>query len=592
MRFRELLTRKKIITASIVLAFGLAAAAYLVMRRPPRSDMERYVPATALAFVEIDSLPDLVDGLTDTKAWREIAPALGLSSQLRQLGFASDLLGRAGVGPDEAVVAARAQYAISLTGVDAEAGATDDGPYVHLKPRFALVVDTHARPETAARLVRERASIIAQRIYGDSAVEDSESYQGAELLVFHGPQPERQLVAAAAGGIIVVANHASAAKSCLDAISGRESSLGDDGTLRQTRPAVDHGASVFAFVTEAGVAKLAEIGPALVASRFPADPDTVSSVAGLFEHISKQSTAGLFYSSEFASGGVVEKYLMALKPLVSEGLAEPLKPAPGASFPSLQLVPNDVQGFTILNVERVGELPERALKSLAPRLDIVATLALKQLVLSLRKQYGLDPSDAVGDALGDELALASFDDGSPMAMIVRAADKARLAPIITRYLQEGGAKLATDSYAGTEINVSSNEDGRAAAFVGNYLVLGTRDQITKIIDTQASGSGVANDERLRAAIAKRPAGASVISYRPETADAGELMLAISKLTRVTDGSRELLEQDAVRAALDRVPPRVSFTEFRGSGIYTETRSAVGNFSLLASLFDGEDEGRR
>jgi hypothetical protein len=70
------------------------------------------------------------------------------------------------------------------------------------------------------------------------------------------------------------------------------------------------------------------------------------------------------------------------------------------------------------------------------------------------------------------------------------------------------------------------------------------------------------------------------------------MLAISKLTRVTDGSRELLEQESVRAALDRVPPRVSFTEFRASGIYTETRSAVGNFGLVASLFGGEDDEQK
>jgi hypothetical protein len=554
--------------------------------------MERYVPATALAFIEVDNLPDLVDGLTDTKAWREIAPALGLSSQLRQLGFTSDLIGRAGVGPDEAVVAARAQYAVSLTAVDAETGATDEGPYIHFKPRFALVIETHAKPETAARLVRERASIVAQRIYGGSAVEDSENYQGSDLLVFHGPQPERQLVAAASGSVVVIANHSAPVKSCLDAISGREASLGDDETLRQLRPTVGRGAPVFAFVTESGLAKLVELGPALMASRFPADPDTIGSVAGLFEHLSKQSAAGLLYSSEFDSGGVTEKYLTALKPLVAEGLAEPFKPAPGASFPSLQLVPNGAKDFTILNVDRAGEIPERALKSLSPRLDVVATLALRQLVMNLRKQYGLEPSDEVGDAIGDEVTLASFDDGNPMAMIVRVTDRARLTPVVTRYLQGGGATLTTDSYGGTEINASSNEDGRAAAFVGSYLALGTRDQITKIIDAQASGTGVANDERLKDAIAKRPPGASIISYRPETGDAGELMLAVSKLTRVTDGSRELLEQDAVRAALDRVPPRVSFTEFRGSGIYTEARSAVGNFGLIASLFGGEEEGQK
>jgi hypothetical protein len=592
MRLRESLTRKNIIIASVILGVVLIAAAYFVLRRPQRVLMERYVPATALAFIEIDNLPDLLDGLTETKAWSEIAPVLGLSSQLKQLGFTSDLIGRTGVGPDEAVIAARAQYAVSLTGIDAETGATDEGPYINFKPRFALVVETHAAPDTAARLVRERASIIAQRIYGGSAVEGSENYQGSDLLIFHGPQPDRQLVAAASGSVIVIANHASAVKSCLDAINGREASLADDETLKRMRPAIDANAPVFAFVAESGIAKLVELGPALIASRFPAEPETIGSVAGLFEHLSKQAAAGLLYSSEFASGGVTEKYMTALKPLVAEGLAEPLKPAPGVSFPSLQLIPQDVRDFTILNVERVGELPEQALKHLAPRVDIVATLALKQLVINFRKQYGLEPSDEIGDAVGNEITLASFDDGKPAAMVVSLKDKARLAPIVNRYLEIEGAKLTTDSYEGNEILISSNEDGRAAAFVGSYLVLATRDQIIKMIDSQASGTGIAADERLKDALSKRPARASIISYRSESSDAGELMLAISKVTRVTDGSRDLLEQDSVRAALNRVPPRVSFTEFRGSGVYTETRSAVGNFGLVASLFGGEDDEQK
>jgi hypothetical protein len=592
MRLRELLTRRNVILASVILAVALAAFAYFALRRPQRVNMERYVPASALAFLEIDNLADLVDGLTGTKAWREIAPVLGLSSQLRQLGLTGDLIGRTGLGPDEAVVAARAQYAIALTGVDAETGETADGPYVNFKPRFALLVETHGQPDTAARLVRDRASIIAERIYGSSVARDSEDYQGSELLVFRGPQPGRQLVAASSGGVIVIGNDDAPVKSCLDAISGRAESLAQDETLIQMGAAVDRDAPVFAFVTEAGIGKLVELGPALVASRFPAEPETVGSIAGLFEHISKQASAGLLYSSGFASGGVIEKYLTALKPPVAEGLAEPLKPAPGASFPSLQLIPREANDVTILNIERAGEFPERALKQLSPRLDVVAGLALREFIINFRKQYGLEPTDRIGDALGDEITLASFNDGKPLAMFVSVKDKARLTPIITRYLEREGATLATDSYNGTEVLISSNEDGRAAAFVGAYLILGTRDQITKAIDAQKNGTSMANDAGLKDAIANRPASASIISYRPETNDAGELLLAISKLTRVTDGSRDLLEQDSIRAALERVPPKVSFTEFRRSGIYTETRSAVGNFSLIASLFGGEDDENR
>ncbi|MGA9769095.1 MAG: hypothetical protein WBV94_08650 [Blastocatellia bacterium] len=585
MKLRDLLTRTNIILAAALLLIVAAVAMYFTLRRPPRVAMERYVPASVLAYMEIDNLSDLVDGLTDTKAWRELAPALGLSSQIRQLGFISDLVGRTGLGPDEAVVAGRAQFALALTGVDAETGEGEDGPYVHFKPRIALVVETHANPETAARIVRERASIIAQRIYGASVAEEDQDYQGVQLFTFRGPNSDRQLVAASSGTVVLLANHTESIKSCLDAKAGRVSTLAENTTLQTMRPEVDHNASVFAFVTESGIEKLVILAPALIAR----DSGEGSSIASLFEHLSKQTAAGLLYGAQFDSGIVIDRYLTVLQPGVAEGLAEPLKPAPGASFPSLQSVPRDIKELTVLNVERAGELPERLLKSLVPHIDLVAGVALRELVIDFRKQLGIESGDSIGDSVGNEVTLVNFGDANPMAKLVKVKDKSKLAPVIERYLTHDGARVATESYAGTEIRISSHEDGRAAAFTESYLILGTREQITKILDTQSSGNSIAGDDRVKQAIAHRTDKASIITYRPEVTGAGELMLAISKLTRVTDGSRDLLKQDSMRRALDRLPPSVGFTEFRSYGVYLESRSAVGNFSLVASLI-GNDEG--
>ncbi|HXU38793.1 MAG TPA: hypothetical protein VN937_20730, partial [Blastocatellia bacterium] len=116
MKLSDSLTRRNLAVAASVLVVGLLVAGFFVLRRVPRVAMERYAPAASIAFVEVDSLADLIDGLTHTKAWRELAPVLGLSSQLTQLGLVSDLIGRAGLGPDEAVVAGRAQCAITITG--------------------------------------------------------------------------------------------------------------------------------------------------------------------------------------------------------------------------------------------------------------------------------------------------------------------------------------------------------------------------------------------------------------------------------------------------------------------------------------------
>jgi hypothetical protein len=588
MKLRDIVTRRNIILASALLTTGIAVALYFALRRPPEVAMVRYVPASALAYLEVNNLSDVVDGLTGTKAWHELAPVLGLSSQIRQLGFISDLVGRTGFGPDEAVVAGRAQFALALTGIETETGESDDGPYVHFKLRAALVIETHTTPETAARIVRERASIIAQRIYGTSVAEEDQEYEGTRLLIFRGSNSDRQLVAASSGTAVLLANHIEALKSCLDATAGRASTLGEDATLKTMRPEVDQDSSVFAYVTESGIEKLVALGPALIASRFSSDQEGANSAAALFEHLSKQTAAGLLYGAEFDSNGVIDRYLTVLRPGVAEGLAEPLKSASGASFPSLQSVPRDIKELTILNVDRVGELPERILKSLAPHVDLVAGVALRELVIGFRKQHGIESSDSLGDAIGNEVAIVNLGDAKPVVEILRVKDKTKLATVVERYLSLDGAHVTTEAYNDTEIRLSSHEDGRAAAFTESYLILGTRDQIARVLDAQSSGNSIASDDRLKQAMSSRTAKTSIITCKPEVKDAGELMLAISKLTRVTDGSRDLLEQDSMRKALDRLPLSASFTEFRSYGVYVESRSAVGNFGMITALI-GSDE---
>src|SRR2546423_814426 len=216
MKLSDSLTRRNLAVAASVLVVGLLVAGFFVLRRVPRVAMERYAPATSIAFVEVDSLADLVDGLTHTKAWRELAPVLGLSSQLTQLGLVSDLIGHAGLGPDEAVVAGRAQCAIAITGIESNATETVEGASIHLKPHFALIIETHIKPESAARLIRERAPTVAERIYGQSVTRTIENYSGTEVLIFKGPGSARPLLASAFGSVILIANDSVSMNACLD----------------------------------------------------------------------------------------------------------------------------------------------------------------------------------------------------------------------------------------------------------------------------------------------------------------------------------------------------------------------------------------
>ncbi len=585
MDFRKLLTGRNLLISIVILALGFSTAAYFLFRQPPRVPLEQYVPASALAYIEINSITEVLDGLTGTKAWRELAPALGLSGQLKQLGSGIDLMSRTGLGPDEVVLAGRAQYAIVVTGLEAKASSTEESASLNIKPQFAILAETHTSADRASKLINERASIMAKRIFGDATKDETSEYEGTRLLIYRGEQEGRQLVATALGSVILIANHEAAAKACLDAIGKRASTLAEDQTLKQQRTEVSTDAKLFAYLTNAGIEKLTQVAPALFATRFTNDPDKIGMIAHLFSQMSKQTAEAFFYSLEFQGEGVTEKYFTALRPQLAKGLAETMKPLNTNDLTALRLIPADAPECTILRVESAGAIPENLLKGLSPGLDLVAGLALREFVLGIRKQLGLEAGDTLANSVGSEIAIVKTDEEEPVVMVFRVKDRSALAPAIVNYLTQGKATVSKENFNGIDINLSSNEDGRTAAFVGEYLVLGTKSQIIRIAEAQADDRIAAKDEQIKAAFSSAPRQASLVSYEADEKKTASMMLAISKLTRVTDGSRELLEQGEIQTALARLPKLQSYTVFRDTGVYSETRSAVGVFKRLGDWLE-------
>jgi hypothetical protein len=585
MEFRRFLSTKNVIIISVTLTLLTLTAGYFISRRPQLVPMANYVPANALAYIEINRITDVVDGLTETKAWNEIAPVLGLSSQLKQLGSGIEFMSSTGLGPDEVIIAGRAQYAVVVTGIGAGTGANEEGVYLNVKPQFALIVETHSSPEKAAKLAAERASLIAKRIYGDSTQEESSNYQGTRLMTFHPGQSERQLIAAASGSIVLIANHETAIKVCLDAIGKRATTLAEDELLKKNRNTVDEDSAIFAYVTKSGIEKLAQFGPTLFAARFTSNPDALSVIANLFGHISSQTAEGMFYTLQFSQGEVIENTLLALRPQIAAGLREATKPNGKTELKVLQFVPKEAEECTILNIGLAGALPDNLLRQLTPNLDVVAGLALREFVINFRKQLGLEASDSLAGAIGDEIALVKLNQSEPVVLLLQVKDRNQLHPAVNRYLTKENAKISGEQYAGFDISLSSNEDGRAAAFVENYLVLGTGNQIKKIIDTKGTRESAATEPRVVTPLYQFLTGASIVSYEADAKQTGEMMLAMSKLTRVTDGSRELLEKELMQKAFSRLPYATSFTSFRDSGVFTQTISAVGIFKRISNMLE-------
>ena len=88
-RFR--FSRKRLILASLILLL-LAAGGWIYARRPKPAVMASYVPETALGYIEINNWPQLIDNLTSTEDWRELAPAYGVPDGV-------DYIGKIGIWP-------------------------------------------------------------------------------------------------------------------------------------------------------------------------------------------------------------------------------------------------------------------------------------------------------------------------------------------------------------------------------------------------------------------------------------------------------------------------------------------------------------
>ena len=110
----------------------LLAAAWLWWNRPQRIDIATYAPADSIIYLEADDLPAILSGLTTTDAWRSLAPAAGLRTDLGRVGWLGRLSAWTGVGTAESIVLSRAQIAVVVLGFETE-GAGGGAPV--MRPR-------------------------------------------------------------------------------------------------------------------------------------------------------------------------------------------------------------------------------------------------------------------------------------------------------------------------------------------------------------------------------------------------------------------------------------------------------------------------
>lgn len=562
----------------VIIALIIIAAIWIWWNRPRKVDMTAYVPADSLIYLEANDLPDIVSNLVSTDAWKALAPPAGIRSDLGRISWLSRFASWTGIGSSEAVVLSRAQVAIAVLGFDA----ADAGDTLRIKPRYAVVAETHTGESRTRTAVEQRVGDFAKRAYSEPRVEQKEA-DGVKFTTWIAPDGERRIIAVVTGSVAIIGNDEQAVQACLAVHKGERPSLKDSPQLEEMRRRVGgKDALAFGYISAEGSERLLEIAATVYAAQISPDPRAQSAAASLLPPIAKKILGGAGWSAHFSNGSIEDRYFLGLRNGVAEKLQAGLVSEPNTALTVSELLPADTYSISRYNYRDPAQAWRTLNSTITSQLDTLSAILIGRLLDAALKPYGIEEPEAFLRAIGSEIITARLDDsGSKTVTIVEVRDEKALRDFVSKRL---GAKPRSETVGDAVLLVSNNEKHDAASFVGNHLILGTEEIVRRCLEAKAANQtlATADDFRrtLQATSSSSPA-ASVVTYTEDHTPARSFIEAISN----QKGARERpTNKEGLENSLEQLRYSTSETQVVEGGFERRTRSSFGQFGSLASQF--------
>lgn len=552
--------------------FLLLGGAWLYWQRFTPVDMDTYVPETALGYVEVNDLPRLLNQFAATDAWQQLAPLYGVQNKLQAAGWANWLGRRTGIGTKESLLVARGQFALVVSGIEVRGD--------EVKPRLALVIETHRSESTVKALMQAQLPQLANRVF-KPAVQEASEYSGVPITIYRAPNTDRQLLSASVGSTWLIANDAAALQACIDVRQGRVAAVAKNPLLAQAKAEVDREGAVFAFISNAGAARLSQFFTHLLIGKSLAGTPLAGMPEGIMAEISEGTVEAMAYSASFEKGGVLDRYAIVCKPEVTSSLQEAIR-VPKDVVPEqsegVKLVPATAQDVTLINIADPGQALDGVERIVSGHLGVAQSFLFHKFFTSARKTFlGLEPGENPSAAIGTEVVRFSLaTDGSDTeerVWLIAARNRPKLAQLAERLL---GANLTRDQHQGVEL---TRTDKRAFAFVGNYLALGSPQNVKRLLDELGKTKALIATPQFIAATRPQATDNSLMhGFSSVTADTREMMTTLAQ--RLSGNP-----QANAATALERLPLAATVTSLTPRGVVRESRSPVGNFPLIVNFVD-------
>lgn len=559
------------------------AATWLWWNRPRQIDLATYAPADALVYLEANDLAEVLGGLTSSNAWRELAPHAGVRPDLGNFSRLSRVAARTGIGSAETVVLARAQVAVVVLGFES---VRDSEVATTVKPRLAVVAETHTGESRTRAAVEKLVGGLARNVFGQVDFAQSER-DGAAVLVWSQAGGARKIHAAVADGFVVVSTDEAAVRSCLAVRRGEAGSLVDDPQLAVMRERVGaQDALASGFVPAGAVPKLSEIATLFFAGRLSPEANEQSALAILVPQLTGKLIGGAAWSTRAADSAVEDRYFVALPGEVSSRVASALVSPREQSLDAATLLPADVQQLSRYSLAEPAESWRGMNALISSQLDFtLAPLAARFLDTSLNS-FGIDSPRELLRAVGPEITTARLDkDGERLLLVARIRDETTLRALLR---QRFGNAARSTRVGEAEMFSSADAEKGAAAFVANHFITGDAEGVSRCLQARAAGQTADSLEAFKRAARSVPPGApaQVLTLADDRADALGFLTLVARQSGARQGTPDPARLARAAAGL---PFSVSETRHTPDGFERRTRSSFGQLGALALRFTTDSD---
>lgn len=569
-----MISLRKLFALTIVLL--AIAVAWLWWNRPQKVDMAGYVPGDVLVYLEANSLPEIVQGLSETDAWKVLAPPAGIRSDLGEVGWLSRLSAWTGIGTAEAVALSRAQVAIAVLSLEA----ADAGETLKIKPRYGVVAETHTSEWRTRAAVENRIGDFARRAYKTPSVE-RKKIDDVEFVTWKAPSGDRQIIAAVMGSVAVIGTDENTVRTILAVKRGERPSLAGSPSLEEMRGRVDgQHALAFGYVSPQGAAQLLELGIAAYAGQISNNPQIQGAIASRVPQLTSKLLGGAGWSARFVNGAVEDRYYLALQNGVAERLKGPLSPAEASEVKASRLLPQETYRLTRYNYRDPAAAWRGLNAAISSQLDALGAVSVSILLKAALEPYGIEEPETFMASIGTEIVTVGLDNaGSSTVTIVEIKDEKALRAFVSKRL---GTKPRTERIGDADLLVSRDEKRGAASFVAGYLLMGAEANVRRCLEARAQGRTLYASATFQQSLNRTSNNRSgVITFTDDDASARNVITAIA--SQPSARTRPFNEEETERA-LQQLPYVVSETSLVEGGFEKRTRSAFGQFGTLVSQF--------